>query len=110
MKRPICLVVVTVALLLGGCATAQRGAIGRAYSALRDGRYDSALARLSEAEKLVPPTPELQAEISFLRARSYEGLKRLPEAVGSYKYLAATFPKSIYAFQATERLKELTAK
>ncbi|MDB6147515.1 MAG: hypothetical protein JWO45_1179 [Spartobacteria bacterium] len=96
--------------MFGGCATAQRGAISRAYSAISDGRYDSALVRLSEAEKLVPPTPELKAEISFLRAQSYEGLKRLPEAIGSYKYLITTFPQSSYAFQATERLKLLDEK
>jgi len=77
---------------------------------MHDGRYDSALARLSAAEKYVAPTPELQAEIAFLRGKSYEGLKRLPEAIGSYKYVAATFPQSIYAFQATERLKELEVK
>lgn len=84
--------------------------MSRAYSALHDGRYESALKRLSEAEKFVPPTPELQAEISFLRGQSYEGMKRLPEAIGCYKYVAATFPQTVYAFQATERLKTLDVK
>ena len=89
------------------CGTAQRGAIGRAYSAISDARFDSALARLSEAEKYVPPSPEMQAEIAFLRGKSYEGLRRLPEAIGCYKYIVATFPNSMDAFQATERLKQL---
>ena len=84
--------------------------MSRAYSAISDTRYDAALARLAEAEKLYPPTPELQAEISFLRAKSYEGLRRLSDAIGSYKYIVATFPQTTYAFQATERLKTLEGK
>jgi outer membrane protein assembly factor BamD (BamD/ComL family) len=104
-------IVLSLLLLVAGCATAQKGAMGRAYSAIKDGRYESALARLSEAEKYVPPTPELQAEISFMRGKSYEGMKNIPEAIGSYRYVVETFPKSIYAFQAKERLKVLdTAK
>lgn len=84
--------------------------MSRAYTAIAEGRYDAALARLAAAEKYVPPSPELEAEISFLRARSYEGLSRLPDAIGIYKYLVATFPKSPYAFQAAERLKALPGK
>ncbi len=100
-------IVLLLVLLVTGCATAQKGAMGRAYSAIKDGRYESALARLSDAEKYVPPSPELQAEIAFLRGRSYEGMNRIPEAIGSYRYLVETFPKSIYGFQAKERLKIL---
>lgn len=100
-------ILLSLVLIVAGCATAQKGAMGRAYSAIKDGRFESALARLSDAEKYVPPSPELQAEISFLRGQSYEGMKRTPEAIGSYRYIVGTFPKSIYAFQAIERLKVL---
>ena|SRR5215216_665688 len=110
MTSKLRLLVAIAALAAGGCATAQRGAMIRAYSAISDGRFDSALARLAEAEKHTPPTPQLQAEISFLRAKSYEGLKQTPDAIGTYKYIVATFPQSSYAFQATERLKLLDAK
>jgi len=79
----------------------------RAYSAIQDGRYEAALARLSEAERYTAPSPALEAEIAFLRGKSYEGLKRLPEAIGSYRYLVVTYPDSIYAFQAQERLKAI---
>lgn len=110
MIRYLYLILVSAALLLSGCALAQTGALARAYSAIKDGRYDSALIRLSEAEKYATPTPALQAEIGYLRGRSYEGLKRVPEAVGSYRYVVATFPDTEFAFQAKERLKELEQK
>jgi hypothetical protein len=78
-----------------------------AYSAVADGRYESALSRLADAERYTPPTPELQVEISFLRAKSFEGLNQVSDAIGTYKYIISAFPQSPYAFQATERLKLL---
>ncbi len=107
MIRYFHIILAFAAILSGGCATAQRGAMSRAYKAIKDGRYDAAIARLSEAEKYVTPTPALQAEIAFLRGQSYEGLKRVPDAVGCYRYLVATYPESIYAYQAEERIEAL---
>ena len=86
---------------------AQQGAMSFAYRAVNKGKYDSALAHLARAEKRTQPTPALQAEIAYLRGQCYEGLNRAPDAIGVYKYLAATFPDSQYAFQATERLRQL---
>lgn len=93
--------------ILAGCGTAQRGAMLRAYSAIKQRRYDDALVRLSEAEQYQEPTPELRAEIAFLRARSYEGLNRLSDAAALYRYLVAVFPQSPYSYQARERLRVL---
>ena len=109
MRRSLYLILVLATLFATGCATAQKGAMIRAYSSIKDSQYHAALSRLSEAEKLTPPTTALMAEIAFLRGQCYEGLRRLPEAIGSYRYLVATFPESIYAYQAAERLKELTS-
>jgi len=101
------ILIILLATVLIGCGITQRGAITRAYSAIGEGRYDAALARLSEAEGYLEPTPELRAEITFLRARSYEGLQRTSDAVALYRYLVATFPESSYGYQARERLKQL---
>ncbi len=101
----------TALILFSGCATAiQGGSMTYAYSAVKAGRYHDALAWLSEAEKHGVLTPDLDAEIGFLRARSYDGLQRTPEAIGGYKHVIATFPHRVYTFQAKERLKELEAK
>lgn len=99
---------VAAVLLLSGCGAARDGAIIRANSAIAVGRYNFALARLSEAESYTPPPPAADAQIVYLRARCYEGLRRWPEAIGSYQYLIAKHPDTSYAFQAKERLKVLT--
>ena len=107
MSKLIKIVVVSIALSLAGCATAQKGAMIGAYSDIKKSKFQEALSELSQAESYLKPSPALQAEISFLRGQCYEGLKRIPEAIGSYKYLVATFPESIYAYQAKERIQVL---
>lgn len=86
------LVLSLAVLLLGGCNSniMQTGALTRAHYAIRDGHFESALARLSEAEGYSVPSPEIKAEIAFLRAQCHEGLKRLPEAIGTYRYIVST--------------------
>lgn len=103
MRSPL-LVLLVAAALLAGCASAQRGAMLRAYSAIGEGRYEDALKRLHAAESYVDPSPALMAEIKFLQARSYDGMKQVPEAIGAYRYVIATYPQSIYAYQAKARL------
>ena|SRR5882757_7004521 len=108
MRRLISLGATALVLTLAGCATAQKGSMLSVYSDIKKEHYNAALAELSSAEGYVKPTPELQAEISYLRGQCYEGLNRQPEAVGSYKYVVTTFPESSYAFQAKERLLVLS--
>ena len=97
-----------VTLIIMGCATAQRGAMGISYSLIEDGKYESALRRLSQAELYVEPTPELRAEISFLRAKCYEGLNKTDDAIGLYEFIVQKFPDTQYAFQAQRRLRRLS--
>jgi tetratricopeptide (TPR) repeat protein len=92
---------------LAGCASAQRGAMSRAHSGIEKGEYEFALKRLSQAEKYVDPTPDLKAEIVYLRATCYEGLERYSEAIGALKYLIDKFPDTSYAYQAKEKLRKL---
>ena len=92
---------------LAGCASAQRGAMSRAHSGIEKGEYEFALKRLSEAEKYVNPTPDLKAEIVYLRATCYEGLERYSEAIGALRYLIDKLPDTSYAYQAKEKLREI---
>ena len=101
------LTLTVVTMMIMGCATAQRGAISRSYKMIEDGKYESALRRLSAAEKYVEPTPELSAEICFLRARCFEGLNRLDDAVGLYDFILEMYPDTQHAFRAQRRLKTL---
>jgi outer membrane protein assembly factor BamD (BamD/ComL family) len=99
----ICICIISIM----GCATAQKGALSRAYSSIDKGKYESALKRLSEAEKYVEPTPQMMAEITYLRAICYEGLAKSEDAIGTLKYLIDKFPDSSYAYQAKEKLHKL---
>ena len=92
-------------LVLAGCATAQRGAMIRARTAVEQGYYHDALFRLSDAERYTAPSPALQAEILYLRGRAQEGLGQYAEAVGTYRHLIANHPGTVHAFQAAERIK-----
>jgi hypothetical protein len=100
--------IIALLFLISGCAsTAQRGAMYRAYSGIQDKEYDFALKRLLDAESYVEPTPALQAEILYLRGICFEGLSKLPEARGTYKYLISNFKPSQYTYMASERLESI---
>jgi len=108
MKKVLYSIVICICVAaLAGCASAQRGAMSRANSGIEKGEYEFALKRLSQAEKYVDPTPDLKAEIVYLRATCYEGLERYSEAIGALKYLIDKFPDTSYAYQAKEKLQEI---
>ena len=100
-------IIVACLVSLAGCATAQKGAMSRAYSGIKKGEYEFALKRLSDAENYVEPTPQLMAEITYLRAVCYEGLERYGDAIGALKFLIDKYPDTSYAYQAKEKLKGL---
>jgi len=105
------LLIALFAVSFAGCAgMAQKGALSGAHSAIKKSKYDDAIVKLSQAESYKIPTPELQAEMSYLRGYCYEMLKRTPEAIGCYRYVVDAFPSSSYAYQARERLAILSAK
>jgi outer membrane protein assembly factor BamD (BamD/ComL family) len=101
------LICICIALIMGCATTAQEGAIIGAYSMIDKGKYDSALKKLSHAEKYKEPTPQMMAEITYLKAVCYEGLNKPEDAIGTLKYLLDKFPDSTYAYQAREKLKKL---
>ncbi len=90
-----------------GCGMAQQGALSFAYDAYARGDFDKALGELSEAESYTKPSPELHAEIVFLRSQCLEGKGQMEEAVGGYKYIVQNYPTSEYAFRSKEKLASL---
>jgi hypothetical protein len=108
MKKSYYLLGLIFALvLITGCATAQRGAMSRAYSGIENKEYEFALKRLYEAESYVEPEPELKAQISYLKGICYEGLLKNLEAKGIYKFIINKFPHSQYSYMARERLNSI---
>jgi outer membrane protein assembly factor BamD (BamD/ComL family) len=104
------LLLLAIFALSSGCAVTREISMFRAYKALEAADYEAALTRLSAAERLAPLSSELQAEVAFLRAKSYEGLQDIPEAIGLYRYLVASFPESPYSWAAKEKLQWLESR
>ena len=96
-----------VLMSASGCGLAQQGALSFAYDAYARGDFDKALGELSEAENYTKPSPELHAEIVFLRSQCLEGKGQMEEAVGGYKYIVQNYPTSEYAFRSKEKLASL---
>ena len=84
---------------------AQKGALGNAYSAMRKGKFDVAIARLSRAESYTTPSRSMAAEISFLRAQCYELSGRPSEVIAIYTYTAEKFPETVHGAMARNVVK-----
>jgi len=87
---------------------AKKNTFGRGYPRhYKEGEYKFALEMLSSAEQHKESTPDLKAEIVYLRATCYEGLERYDEAIGAFRYLVDKLPNTSYAYQAKEKLRRL---
>lgn len=89
-----------------GCATAQRGAIMRAQSAIDDGKYQVALKRLSEGESYTKPTPAVGSQLYYMKGLCYEGLHKPDEAKAMFKYVVDHYPDTDYGYIAKEKLSK----
>lgn len=69
--------------------------------------YERVLENLAITDNYQNLPERSKAEIAFLRATSYEGLGRLPEARSEFQHLAETYPKTLYGCLATQKLKDL---
>jgi hypothetical protein len=97
-------------MLILGCGAMQHGALIRAYKAIDNDDCNTAYRMLSNAEKYSKPTPELQAEISYLRCICLEKEKRYDEALALLLYIAKEFPNTQYGYRAIlliNRIKSL---
>lgn len=103
MKR---LTIISLVLLIVGCAgTSQNGAAGLAYSSYLDGDYQNALKQIAEAEQGHKITADLKAELTYLKAQSYEGLGQQNKADGLYEYLKEEHSHSQYGYLAKKMLE-----
>jgi outer membrane protein assembly factor BamD (BamD/ComL family) len=104
MKSVTILVLILTLIHCSGCATAQKGAMLRAHSGIEKGKYDFALRRLADAERYVGPTPQLKAEIAYLRGICYAGLGKAAEARAMFKYVVDHYPDTEYGYKAKEQI------
>jgi|WetSurSiteA1Bulk_404760.scaffolds.fasta_scaffold99603_1 hypothetical protein len=94
-------------ILMFGCGIAQHGALTQAYNAMEKGDCNKVYRKLSDAEKYKEPTPELQAEISYLRSICLEKEEKYEEALALLFYVAKQFPNTEYGYRARIRIEKI---
>lgn len=102
------LIVTSIFIAITGCSSmAQKGAIQLAYSNFEDRDYSDTLMYISRAENEKSVNPELKAELTYLKAQTYEKMGQYEKAKSLYQYLSEQHKKSQYGYLAAKRLKEI---
>tara|TARA_R110001592_G_scaffold232050_1_gene489353 strand:- start:44608 stop:44931 length:324 start_codon:yes stop_codon:yes gene_type:complete len=104
MKFPA-LVLLAAALSLGGCASLiQTASVAEAYKHYDLQQYERTLALITQAENAEPMSAETKAELTYLKAKTYERLGNSEIAYTLYEYLAGEHSKSQYGYLAAKQL------
>ncbi|MHA2937054.1 tetratricopeptide repeat protein [Vibrio sp. RC27] len=104
MKK-IILIALTASII--GCSSqVQTGSVKLAYSNFEDRDYEDTLMYISQAEQARETNPELKAELTYLKAQTYEKMGEYKKAKSLYKYLSVEHKSSQYGYLAAERLKQ----
>lgn len=92
-------------LFLAGCAgVIQMGSVSDAYKSYERQKYEKTLKLISQAESIRPTTRDLKAELTYLKAQTYEGMGDAEKAETLYEYLRDQHGDSQYGYLANERL------
>ncbi|WP_101757976.1 hypothetical protein [Oceanicoccus sp. KOV_DT_Chl] len=99
------LVLFVVALSVGGCASLiQTVSISEAYKHYDLQEYERTLALISQAENAEEMSAETKAELTYLKANTYERLGKSEIAYTYYEYLAREHSRSQYGYLAAKQL------
>ncbi|WP_417448509.1 tetratricopeptide repeat protein [Idiomarina abyssalis] len=99
--------VIALLLVISGCASqVQKGSIQLAYSNYEDRDYQDTLKYISQAENVRDTSQELKAELTFLKAQTYEKMGDYEKAQSLYLYLKEQHKESQYGYLASKRLEQ----
>ena len=101
-----CILLVLTGALTGCASLIRVGAIQTIQKYRDRGQYQDAI-RECDIAAAYSPEPLYQAELTFLKAECFEGLGRIEEAKGLYRFLVERCTDSHYSSQAATRLKAL---
>jgi hypothetical protein len=88
-----------------GCAsTIQSTSITSAYKTFEANNYKRTLELIYRAEHAHVNTPELEAELTYLKALTHEMLGNNNEAVALYRYLLEQHTNSQYGYLSRRKL------
>ncbi len=102
MKKVILL---SLVLLVTSCAgTIQSTSVTEAYKKYELREFDRALVLINRAENIKETSPEMKAELTYLKAQTYESLGQQKTAITLYEYLAEKHKDSQYGYLAIKKL------
>ena len=102
MKKVLLL---TLTLFATACAsTIQSASVSEAYKRFELQDFERTLELISRAENIRETNPEMKAELTYLKAQTYERLGRQETAKTLYEYLAEEHQDSQYGYFASEKL------
>ena len=92
-------------ILIAACAgTIQSASISEAYKKYELEDYEQTLELITQAENIRATTPEMKAELTYLKAQVLENMGQQKIADTLYQYLAEEHQDSQYGYLARERL------
>jgi len=104
MKLPT-IALLAVLLTLGACSgLIQTASISEAYKHYERQQYDRTLALIAQAENAEAMSDETKAELTYLKAMTYEDLGDGETASTLYEYLVQEHSNSQYGFMAVKKL------
>ena len=83
---------------------AQWASITKAYKKYEAQDYESTLELITRAENINESTPEMKAEVTYLKAQAHEGLGNHDIAIMLYEYLVGQHQDSQYGYLASKKL------
>lgn len=104
MKK-LTLLLLAATLSLGGCSSLiQSVSVSEAYKHYDHQKYERTLELITQAETADEISNDMKAELTYLKAQTYEKLGRHETAQTLYEYLANEHGKTQYGYIAAKTL------
>ena len=101
------ILVLVLTLFITACAsTIQSASISEAYKKYELQQFEKVLELIIRAENARETSPEMKAELTYLKAQTYESLGQQKIANVLYEYLVAQHKDSQYHYLASKKLNE----
>ena len=95
-------------LFMSACSgILQTASISEAYKKYESQQYRQTLTLIARAENAKSVAPETKAELTFLKAKTYEEIGQTDKAMALYFYLKEQHRGSQYSYLANQKLEKM---
>ena len=99
------ILLLALTLFVTACAsTIQSASISEAYKKYELQQFEQTLELITRAENARETSPEMKAELTYLKAQTHEGLGQQKIANTLYEYLVKQHKDSQYGYLASKKL------